>query len=493
MSKEVIPEKAPDPQQALPEVEKELSQVASNPKKNMLILALVVLAFGYLVLTTFFFSDDANKSSENTEVPKNVVKPAEATEESSAPPIPTLPTPPQIDDKAAPPIPPPAPSKPDAPLVDKNIPPALPLDFPIEGGNKGPLEPALPMSENTNESAQQRNDAKRKSSMILIAGTPPKKTPEQEKQEADFKYRGDMHLVLGRGKILDAVVESAINSDYGGEIRAVMSRDVYSEWGKNILIPKGSRLFGTYSAGVSGNYGRVQVEWTRIDLANGYSVNLSGIGIDALGRKGAQGRVDDKFKERFANAVMNSAFSIGVASAVDKVVTPVVSTQAAATQTSTATAIQNLANGIFSQSIAPTATLTVDQIATQKFNQICASVQSSITDKSSTAYTTIVANCASLQANPTSTPSQQLASLMSTINSSTNNLLQNTNNSVTPTKSQTAADDAFKDISETVKKLINEQEFKPTVTIDQGTVIKIYVNRDYVFPKSAVSNVRVSS
>ena len=43
-----------------------------------------------------------------------------------------------------------------------------------------------------------------------------------------------MNLVLGRGKILDAIIETAINTDFGGEIRAIISRDIYSEWGKNI-------------------------------------------------------------------------------------------------------------------------------------------------------------------------------------------------------------------------------------------------------------------
>ena len=41
------------------------------------------------------------------------------------------------------------------------------------------------------------------------------------------------------------------------------------------------------------------VQKTRIDLSNGYTINFGGTGMDALGRKGQQGRVDNKFKERF--------------------------------------------------------------------------------------------------------------------------------------------------------------------------------------------------
>lgn len=41
-----------------------------------------------------------------------------------------------------------------------------------------------------------------------------------------------MNLVLGCGKMLDTVIETAINTDFGGEIRAIITRDIYSEWGK---------------------------------------------------------------------------------------------------------------------------------------------------------------------------------------------------------------------------------------------------------------------
>ena len=97
-----------------------------------------------------------------------------------------------------------------------------------------------------------RNCRQRKSSIVLIAGVLPKKTAEQIEEEANFQNRGNMEFVLGRGKIIDAVLETGINTDFGGEVRAVIGRDVFSESGKMILIPKGSRVFGTYSIGITG-------------------------------------------------------------------------------------------------------------------------------------------------------------------------------------------------------------------------------------------------
>ena len=291
-----------------------------------------------------------------------------------------------------------------------------------------------------------------------------------------------MHLLLGRGKMIDAIIETAVNTDFGGEIRAIVNRDVYSEWGKNILVPKGSRVFGSYATGIDGAYGRISITWTRVDLANGYTLNLQGTGIDALGRKGNQGRVDNKFKERFSNAILRSAFNIALANALDSVVKPQISSQTAANQNQVSSNVKNIANGIFTQAELTDATKRV---------QICAATQSAITDKTSTTFTQIQTACTSLAADATATDTAKLTSLMSTINSSSDALIQNTTANVEETKAQEASKQAFTDVSDTIKTLVEEQEFKPTITIDQGTPVKIYVNKDYKFPKAAVSKSRV--
>ena len=61
----------------------------------------------------------------------------------------------------------------------------------------------------------------------------------------------------------------------------------------------------------------------------------------------------------------------------------------------------------------------------------------------------------------------------------------------TPTQAQEASKAAFTDITTAAKNMMGQVEFKPTVTIDQGTKIKIYVNKDYVFPKDAINKTKV--
>lgn len=474
-----------------PEVEQELSKVASNPKKNMLILGGICLVFIYLFFTFFISSDDGEGQADVVQVPTEVSRPVEIASNTDVPSIPTLPTPPKLEDPSLPPPPPTqydnnsqATSLPPVEVVELPQPTAAPTNTP-DGllPPPGNIAPTLPVTTSTtSEEEERRKERKRKAPVVLIAGAPPAKTAEEAQQEADFKFRGDMNLVLSRGKLMDAVVETAISTDFGGEIRAVIVRDVYSEWGRNILVPKGSKIFGNYNQGIDGQYGRIAIEWTRVDLINGYTINFAGTATDALGRKGVQGRVDNKFKERFANAVLHSAFNIALANALDSIVEPQITSQSAAAQSTQATSIRNLANST---------TVTEESEAAAARESLCLNTLNAITDKTSNAFNLINTACNDLRNQTGATDLEKLTSIKNTINSAADSLLQVTNQSTELTKAQQASEQAFSDLSDKIGELVEEQELKPTITIDQGTRIKIYVNRDYRFPKAAVGRTRM--
>ncbi|WP_316354625.1 TraB/TrbI/VirB10 family type IV secretion system protein [Candidatus Trichorickettsia mobilis] len=463
---------------AKPEVQQELSKVAANPKQSLLILVGICGIFGYLIFNLFI-----NKTSTTTEqpitAPTQVSKPVES-KASDAPKIPQLPDLPKlITPKEAPPPPPPPPppklEEPPSPMPMPEVVPAK-VETPI-------LESMLPPKLVDNADAQKRKEAKRKSTIILVAGAGSKKTSEQLQQEVDFTERGAMEFVLGRGKIIDAVLETAISSDIGGEVRAVISRDVFAEGAKVILIPKGTRVFGIYEIGImDGSYGRILIQWNRIDLASGYTINLQLTPIvDGLGRQGIQGRVDNKYKEQFSNAILMSAFNIAIANALDKIVAPPISSQANATNTAAATAIQNILSTVSGSNLD----------AASKVIQICAQTQAAISDKTSSAYTSMTQACTSIQSTTGATPEQKLASITSSANAAVASLLTTTASSATTTQAQDASKQAFTDVTDTFKTMVTQQKFKPTTTIDQGTLVKIYVNRDYKFPKAALKKSRL--
>jgi len=118
--------------------------------------------------------------------------------------------------------------------------------------------------------------------------------------------------VVPQGTVIAAVLETAINSDLPGQVRAVVSRDVPGFDGTRVLIPRGSRLIGQYSNGVALGQSRAFVIWTRMLRSDGVSVQLGSAGTDELGTAGLGGKVNSHFLRRFGAATLLSVVTAGL-------------------------------------------------------------------------------------------------------------------------------------------------------------------------------------
>ena len=116
---------------------------------------------------------------------------------------------------------------------------------------------------------------------------------------------------LYRGSVIPAVLESAIDSDLPGLVRARTTRNVYdSRTGTHLLIPRGSRLIGVYGQGVGsqgarGGQRRLFVAWQEMRLPDGTPValdNFSALGAD--GASGIRARRATGFLEALGAAVL---------------------------------------------------------------------------------------------------------------------------------------------------------------------------------------------
>ena len=188
--------------------------------------------------------------------------------------------------------------------------------------------------------------------------------------------------------------------------------------------------------------------------------------------------MDNKYKEQFANAVLQSGFNIGLAKVLDKLVPPPIDSRAVATNSATATQLLNTAQAIASN----TAMNANTRIVT-----ICTNILAAITDKTSTAYTTMTQACTTAQtASSVNTAEQRLQTLVQAVNTAASSLLTTTSIASTPTQVQQASTQAFTDVTNVVQNMITQQQFKPTTTVNQGTQVRIYVNKDYKFPKAVL-------
>jgi type IV secretion system protein VirB10 len=112
--------------------------------------------------------------------------------------------------------------------------------------------------------------------------------------------------LVAQGTMIRGVLETALQSDLPGMVRAVTSENVWSFDGRRILIPAGSRLVGEYKSGIAQGQTRVFVVWTRLLRSDGVSVQLGSNGTDDLGRAGNAGFVDNHYVERFGSAIVLS-------------------------------------------------------------------------------------------------------------------------------------------------------------------------------------------
>ncbi len=162
-----------------------------------------------------------------------------------------------------------------------------------------------------------------------------------------------------QGKLIDAVLETAIHSDLPGMIRAMVSHDIYAESGDSVLIPKGSRLVGQYNSELVKGQSRIFVVWNRLVRPDGIEVALGSGGTDPLGRAGLSGKVNNHFWKIFGNSLLMSIIGAGTANAGVDTTDPYNST--AAYRQQAAEAFQSSSARILEDAINIPPTITVKQ------------------------------------------------------------------------------------------------------------------------------------
>jgi type IV secretion system protein VirB10 len=183
-----------------------------------------------------------------------------------------------------------------------------------------------------------------------------KKNPLEELQETQAgvtaTYISDRTHTIAQGKLLTAVLETAINTEIPGAVRGIVSRDVYGEAGTQVLIPKGSRLYGSYTSEIKRGQGRVEISWTRLIRPDGVDLAISFNASDQFGRSGIPGEVDNKYSSIVANSLLTSVIAVAGAAAAQSLVTDASTTTttnpAQGTTTTTGNATNQAINNVTS-------------------------------------------------------------------------------------------------------------------------------------------------
>ena len=135
-----------------------------------------------------------------------------------------------------------------------------------------------------------------------LASAPPLVVQEAERMT-------DPDRTLAQGSVIQAVLQGAVSSELPGNVVAVVSEPVPAFSGDAVLVPRGSRLFGSYRAGMEAGQRRVLIRWSRILTPDGTSMEISSVGGDGLGRSGLSGFVDRRLRERLGTAALISVIT----------------------------------------------------------------------------------------------------------------------------------------------------------------------------------------
>ena len=119
---------------------------------------------------------------------------------------------------------------------------------------------------------------------------------------------------LKSGTLLPCVLISGLNSDLPGNMIAQVSENVWdTATGRYLLIPRGSRLIGTYDNQISYGQSRVLVMWNRLIFPDGASLVLDNLkGADQSGYSGFKGAVNRHWGSIISSALFVSLLGAGV-------------------------------------------------------------------------------------------------------------------------------------------------------------------------------------
>lgn len=140
----------------------------------------------------------------------------------------------------------------------------------------------------------------------MLAGASPSRGVIGDNSSVRSTTLADPASTVIQGTLIPAVLETAIDTDIPGYVRAVVSQDVRSFDGSRVLIPRSSRLIGEYKAATQAGQRRAYLMWTRLVRPDGVSVALASPAADFSGQAGIGGQVNSHFFSRFGSAILLS-------------------------------------------------------------------------------------------------------------------------------------------------------------------------------------------
>ncbi|RKE39489.1 type IV secretion system protein VirB10 [Paraburkholderia sp. BL23I1N1] len=170
------------------------------------------------------------------------------------------------------------------------------------GGSNGPANAAAELAASTpgvSPGATAVTVSQPQGSSPLAQALTPTVTPK-----ARAGFLGNRTLVLAEGAKIDCVGDTAFDSTQAGISTCTVTKNVYSDDGRVVLIERGSQINSEYRSNLAPGQKRVFILSARIKTPEGVTVEIDSPAADALGRMGVSGYVNDHWGERIGAAML---------------------------------------------------------------------------------------------------------------------------------------------------------------------------------------------
>jgi len=115
---------------------------------------------------------------------------------------------------------------------------------------------------------------------------------------------GNRSLILAQGAKIDCAGDTAFDSTEAGLSTCTVTKNVYSDDGRVVLIERGSQINSQYRSNLSPGQKRAFILAARIETPQGVTVDIDSPAADALGRMGIDGYLNNHWGERIGAAML---------------------------------------------------------------------------------------------------------------------------------------------------------------------------------------------
>ena len=113
------------------------------------------------------------------------------------------------------------------------------------------------------------------------------------------------------GAVIPGILLTGMNSDLPGQVIGQVRQNVYdTATGRYLLIPQGTKIYGTYDSEITYGQRRGLVVWQRLVFPDATTIDIDGMqGNDVSGYAGFKDRVNNHYVKTFGSILLLSVFN----------------------------------------------------------------------------------------------------------------------------------------------------------------------------------------